>query len=86
MTDSLLQTWRLSVAYDGSHFHGWQAQPGLPTVQGALQKALLAFKKGEVMVKGAGRTDRGVHATGQVASCSFESKLDAKLRLALSCA
>ena len=70
-----VQTWRLTVAYDGSHFHGWQAQPGLPTVQGVLQEALQAFKKGDIEVQGAGRTDAGVHALGQVASCSFPSDL-----------
>ena len=80
-----MQTWRLTVAYDGSHFHGWQAQPGLATVQGALQEALRAFKKGEIEVQGAGRTDAGVHALGQVASCAFESDLtERKMLLAMA--
>ncbi|MBL93132.1 MAG: tRNA pseudouridine(38-40) synthase TruA [Myxococcales bacterium] len=80
-----VQTWRLTVAYDGSHFHGWQAQPGLPTVQGVLQEALRAFKKGDIEVQGAGRTDAGVHALGQVASCSFPSDLtERKMLLAMA--
>lgn len=56
----------LVVEYDGSQYHGWQAQPGLRTVQGALEAALSRIADQEVSVVCAGRTDTGVHATHQV--------------------
>jgi len=62
---------RLDLAYDGTAYRGWAAQPGLPTVLGVLQEALatrLGVAEGSVTV--AGRTDTGVHATGQV--CHFD--------------
>ncbi|GGG51317.1 tRNA pseudouridine synthase A [Kocuria dechangensis] len=57
---------RIDLAYDGAPFSGWARQPGLPTVQGALEDALAVLVRRDVRVVVAGRTDTGVHARGQV--------------------
>jgi tRNA pseudouridine38-40 synthase len=58
---------KLTIEYDGGPFVGWQRQANGPAVQQALEAAILAFSGETVVVKGAGRTDAGVHALGQVA-------------------
>jgi tRNA pseudouridine38-40 synthase len=58
----------LLLAYDGAAFRGWQKQPGLVTVQGALEQALRELLGRKLVAHGASRTDAGVHALGQVAS------------------
>lgn len=62
------------VSYNGGLFSGWQCQPGLFTVQEEIEKVLSLLNNGAVRVTGAGRTDAGVHALGQV--CSFELSKD----------
>ena len=59
---------RLLIEYDGGEFAGWARQPGLRTVQQTLEEALATLLRREVGLTVAGRTDRGVHARGQVAS------------------
>ena len=64
---------KLTLHYDGSAFHGWQVQPGQPTVQGALEAVVSRLTGEHRTVLGAGRTDTGVHATGQVAAVTMPS-------------
>jgi tRNA pseudouridine38-40 synthase len=72
------------VSYDGGAFFGFQRQNGLMTVQGALEDALSVLAKGDVCCVGAGRTDRGVHARGQVVHFDMPSRWDPRrLRLAI---
>lgn len=59
--------YRLTVEYDGSDYVGWQRQDNGPSVQGAIEKAVLSLTRETVSIRGAGRTDSGVHARGQVA-------------------
>ena len=67
---------KLTLAYDGTEFHGWQVQPHLATVQGTLQDALRKLFNHDVKVTGSGRTDAGVHAHGQVANVETIRAMD----------
>ncbi|MEO0914003.1 MAG: tRNA pseudouridine(38-40) synthase TruA, partial [Pseudomonadota bacterium] len=62
-----MQTYALKIEYDGTPFRGWQRQSHLPSVQEAVETALAQIGEAEALVYGAGRTDAGVHATGQIA-------------------
>ncbi len=61
------QTWKMVIEYDGTNYVGWQAQARGSSIQGELQRAVHAVTRERVQVKGASRTDSGVHALGQVA-------------------
>lgn len=63
--------YKLTVEYDGRFFHGWQSQKGMQTAQDVLKKALSDVTQQPICLYGAGRTDQGVHATGQVVHISL---------------
>ncbi len=67
---------KLIIEYDGTDFYGWQVQPHRRSVQGEIEEALRTIYEKEIRVEGAGRTDRGVHAYGQVASLYVPEKLN----------
>jgi tRNA pseudouridine38-40 synthase len=66
---------KITLAYDGTDFHGWQVQPGLPTIQGTLEAVLGEIEGQPVGVDGSGRTDAGVHALAQVAAFGLENRI-----------
>jgi tRNA pseudouridine38-40 synthase len=69
--------WKLTLAYDGTPYRGWQVQPNLPTVQGLLSDAIHRTTGERVLPQGSGRTDAGVHALAQVASFSLAAPIPA---------
>jgi tRNA pseudouridine38-40 synthase len=78
-------TFRLAIEYEGTGFSGWQRQPRARTVQGELEDALERILGARVTIVGAGRTDAGCHAAGQVASFAARTRLSAeRLRAALN--
>jgi tRNA pseudouridine38-40 synthase len=72
-----MRNFKLTLAYRGTEYHGWQIQPGLATIQGTLTDALRKITQEPISVHGASRTDTGVHALGQVASFKTQSGLSA---------
>jgi tRNA pseudouridine38-40 synthase len=74
VSEPALHRIRLTVHYDGRAFHGWQVQPEQRTVQGELERVLGRLTNRETTVVGSGRTDRGVHATGQVAAADVPAR------------
>jgi len=66
---------KIELSYDGTDFHGWQVQPGLPTIQGTLEQVMSEIEGAEVQVAGSGRTDAGVHAIAQTAAFSIENPI-----------
>jgi tRNA pseudouridine38-40 synthase len=66
---------KLTLAYDGTDFCGWQMQPGQPTIQGTLTAVLEKLTQHRLTIQAAGRTDAGVHAMGQVANFETRSEL-----------
>ena len=64
--------YRLTIEYDGRPYRGFQAQGELPSVQGSIEKAVLGFTGETLRIHAAGRTDTGVHATGQVVHVDLE--------------
>lgn len=71
----LMRNIKLVLEYDGTNYHGWQKQPKLPTIQETIEDALTQQTKTPIQIVGAGRTDTGVHAEGQVANFRTESPI-----------
>jgi tRNA pseudouridine38-40 synthase len=81
----MMQRWKLKLEYDGSRFLGWQSQPNGRGVQDAVEKAIAKIDGQEVRIHAAGRTDTGVHATGQIAHADLQKPWRAfQLREALN--
>lgn len=71
------RSWRLTLAYDGTAYSGWQVQPAATTIQGTVEDALAGVEGRPVKLAGSGRTDAGVHALAQVCSCTLASPIPA---------
>lgn len=80
-----MPTFKIIIAYDGTDFSGWQSQPQQRTVQGVVEKAWQAITGEDVRIRGASRTDSGVHARGQVLGVKSETRITAnQLRCGLN--
>ena len=73
-----MQRYKIKIEYEGTSFVGWQFQKNGQSVQEILQKAIFRFSNENVTVIGAGRTDSGVHALGQVAHFDLKKKIKEK--------
>jgi tRNA pseudouridine38-40 synthase len=73
--ETLNRTLKLTLAYDGSAFHGWQVQPDKPTIQGTLAHVIESLTGEKLLPQGSGRTDAGVHALAQVATFQTVSSI-----------
>src|SRR5688572_2141827 len=71
-----MPTFKLTIAYDGTNYVGWQRQAAGTSIQGLIEAALRELDGHDVPVTGAGRTDAGVHALGQVASFSLRRTIE----------
>jgi tRNA pseudouridine38-40 synthase len=80
-----MRNYKITIQYDGTNYHGWQIQPNGKTIQAELTRVLSLLDHRQVTVHGAGRTDAGVHAEGQVASFLLERQFEpVKLRQAMN--
>jgi tRNA pseudouridine38-40 synthase len=80
-----MRNFKLTLAYDGADFSGWQVQPGRATIQGTLAEAIQRITNEARLPQGSGRTDAGVHAMNQVATVALESPIPCRgLQIALN--
>lgn len=83
--ESMVRNIKLTIAYDGTNYHGWQIQNSVKTVQETIEKAIEIITKEKINLIGSGRTDKGVHAIGQVANFSTNSKIEtSKIKIAIN--
>ena len=73
-----MHNYGITISYDGTDYHGWQRQPDKRSIQGLMEEALSKISSKKINVIGAGRTDAGVHAQGQVAHFKTDLKLEDK--------
>lgn len=78
MAQHLMRNIKFTLAYDGTDFSGWQSQPGQSTIQGTLTDVVEKLTQRRLTIHAAGRTDAGVHATGQVVNFKTQSELAAE--------
>ncbi len=71
----MIRTFKLTIEYDGTRYHGWQRQKGDRTLQGEIERALETMTGRKIVLNGSGRTDAGVHAYGQTAHFKCETRL-----------
>lgn len=72
----MTQRYKMTIAYDGTHYAGWQVQPGKKTVQGEVERAIEHLVGHHIRIHHSGRTDAGVHAKGQVAHFDLKETVD----------
>ena len=73
--DDAGKNFRLTIEYDGTHYHGWQVQPNLRSIQQEIEAAIETMTREKIRLLASGRTDAGVHALGQVANFSCNSAI-----------
>lgn len=75
MSDNATTNFKLTIEYDGTHYHGWQRQPNGPSIQETIEKAVSVMTRQKITLIGSGRTDAGVHALGQTANFQCRTQI-----------
>ncbi|WP_326908446.1 tRNA pseudouridine(38-40) synthase TruA [Sedimentibacter sp. MB31-C6] len=81
----MVRNFKLTIAYEGTNYHGWQSQLNKPTIQKTIEEAISVVTKQKIDLIGSGRTDKGVHALGQVANFIADTNIeDNKVKIAIN--
>lgn len=81
----MVRNFKLTIAYEGTNYHGWQSQLNKPTIQKTIEDAISVVTKQKIDLIGSGRTDKGVHALGQVANFIADTNIeDSKVKIAIN--